>query len=147
MKNAPSTSIDAYIQAQPKELQERLAELRAAIVRAAPQATEKMSYQMPTFFLGENLVHFAAYKEHIGFYPSPTGITAFAKELKGYETSKGAIRFPLDQPLPLALVGRIVRFRVKEALARAKPAKVAASRKAKGSKAPKAARASRASSR
>jgi len=81
---------------------------------AAPDATEKISYRMPTFFLNGNLVHFAAYKQHIGFYPAPSGTERFADELKEYATSKGAIRFPLDGPLPLDLVSRIVRFRADE---------------------------------
>ncbi len=88
--------------------------LRAAIKSAAPQATEKMSYQMPTFHLNGNLVHFAAYKKHIGFYPAPSGITAYQEELKIYKTSKGAVQFPIDKPLPLDLIKKIVKFRVAE---------------------------------
>ncbi len=100
-------------------------ELRAAIKAAAPEAKEKISYQMPTFFLKGNLVHFAAYKKHIGFYPTPSGIQAFQKELSIYKGAKGSVQFPLDKPLPLELIGRIVRYRVAENLERAerKPSK------------------------
>lgn len=98
----------------PKNLQEKLTALRKTIHAAAPEAEEKISYQMPTFFFKGNLVHFAAFKNHIGFYPAPTGIMAFKKELSAYATSKGAVRFPLDKPLPLALTARIVKFRVSE---------------------------------
>jgi uncharacterized protein YdhG (YjbR/CyaY superfamily) len=93
----------------------------ATIRKVAPEAEEAISYQMPTFRLaGKNLVHFAAFKNHIGFYPVPTGIAAFKKELAAYKTSKGAVQFPLDQPLPLKLIARMVKFRVKENLAKAK---------------------------
>ncbi len=84
------------------------------IQEAAPEATETINYQMPTFVLHGNLVHFAAQKKHIGFYPTPSGIEAFQAELAGYKSSKGAVQFPLDQPLPLELIGRIVTFRVAE---------------------------------
>jgi uncharacterized protein YdhG (YjbR/CyaY superfamily) len=113
------TSIDEYIAMFPAEIQQKLQELRAAIRAAVPEAEEKISYQMPTFFLKGNLVHFAAYKNHIGFYPAPTGIEEFKEELARYEGSKGAIRFPLDQPLPLELISRIVKFRVGENLKKA----------------------------
>ena len=114
-KNQPSfNSIDEYIAAFSPEIQEKLRAMRAAIHAAAPDASEKISYQMPTFYLNGNLVHFAAFKNHIGFYPAPRGIEAFAAELARYPGSKGAIRFPLDQPLPLDLVGRIVQFRAAE---------------------------------
>jgi uncharacterized protein YdhG (YjbR/CyaY superfamily) len=120
-------SIDAYIASFPEETQALLQALRATIQAAAPEAEEKISYQMPTFFLKGNLVHFAAAKHHIGFYPAPSGIAAFKDELSIYKGSKGAVQFPLDQPLPLDLVGRIVRFRVAESLAAAE----AKARKAK----------------
>ena len=94
-------------------------ELRAAIIAAAPGAEEKISYQMPTFYLKGNLVHFAALKNHIGFYPTPSGVQAFIKETAKYASTKGAIQFPLDEPLPLKLVSKIVKFRVKENLKRA----------------------------
>ena len=115
---APST-IDEYIRQFPREVQKMLAGLRATIHRAAPDATEKISYGMPTFFHEKNLVHFAAYQRHIGFYPTPSGITKFKDELARYATSKGAIQFPIDEPLPLALVTRIVKFRVAENEAKA----------------------------
>jgi uncharacterized protein YdhG (YjbR/CyaY superfamily) len=115
---APST-IDQYIRAFPREVQKKLSDLRATIRKAAPDAVEKIVYRMPTFFQKKNLVHFAAYEHHIGFYPTPSGIAAFKDELAGYVTSKGAIQFPIDEPLPLELVTRIVKFRVAENEAKA----------------------------
>jgi uncharacterized protein YdhG (YjbR/CyaY superfamily) len=112
-------TIDEYIAAFPVEVQKKLQEMRAAIKAAAPKASEKISYQMPTFVLNGNLVHFAAFKNHLGFYPVPTGIEKFKKELSAYKTSKGAVQFPLDKPLPLALIRRIVKFRVAENLQKA----------------------------
>lgn len=109
-------SIDDYIATFPEHIQEILEELRAAIQKAAPSASETISYQIPTFTLNGNLVHFAAYKNHIGFYPTSSGILAFKKELSIYEGSKGAVRFPLDKPLPLKLISKIVKFRIKENL-------------------------------
>ncbi len=97
-----------------KAVQEKLQGMRKTIHAAAPEAEEKISYQMPTFYLKGNLVHFAAFKNHIGFYPVPSGILAFKKELSAYATSKGGVRFPLDRPLPLALIARIVKYRVAE---------------------------------
>jgi uncharacterized protein YdhG (YjbR/CyaY superfamily) len=107
-------SIDDYIKAAPDEVQGALERLRATIRSAAPGAVEKISYQMPAFFLSGNLVYFAAFKNHIGFYPTSSGIAAFKKELAAYETSKGTVRFSLDKPLPLKLIRRIVEFRVAE---------------------------------
>jgi uncharacterized protein YdhG (YjbR/CyaY superfamily) len=112
-------SIDEYIGMFPKDIQSILEELRAAIKAAAPGAKEKISYQIPTFDLKGNLVHFAAFKNHIGFYPTPSGILAFKKELSVYESAKGSVQFPLDKPLPLKLVSRIVKFRVAENLEKA----------------------------
>ena len=112
------TSIDEYIATFPKETQRILEDIRAAIKAAAPEAQEKISYQMPTFFLNGNLVHFAAFKNHIGFYPVPTGIAKFKKELSVYEQGKGSVQFPLDRPMPLDLITKIVKFRVKENLAK-----------------------------
>lgn len=109
-------SIDEYIAAFPEETQKILHELRATIKAAAPDAEEKISYQMPAFALKGNLVYFAALKNHIGFYPTSSGITAFKDELSKYESSKGAVRFPLDKPLPLKLIKKIVKFRVAENL-------------------------------
>lgn len=117
-KSAPK-NIDEYIAAFPEDVQERLQKIRAIIREAAPNATEAISYQMPTFKLEGNLVHFAAYKNHIGFYPIPTGIEKFEAELAAYKRSKGAVQFPLDQPMPYDLIGRIVTFRVQENLAKA----------------------------
>jgi len=115
-QKAGFTSIDEYIASFPADVQERLRQMRAAIREAAPEAQEKISYQMPTFFLQGNLVHFAAFKNHIGFYPAPRGIEAFKDELAAYEGAKGSVQFPLDQPLPLDLVRRIVQFRVADQL-------------------------------
>ena len=112
-------TIDEYIAGFPREVQEMLERIRKTIRAAAPDAEETISYQMPTFTLKGNLVHFAAFKRHIGFYPTPTGITKFKKELSVYEGAKGSVRFPLDKPIPFALISRIVKFRVKENLARA----------------------------
>ena len=110
------TSIDEYIATFPEDVQKILQELRATIKAAAPDAQEKISYQMPTFFLKSNLVHFAAYKNHIGFYPTPSGIEKFKSEISKYEGAKGSVQFPIDQPLPLDLIRKIVEFRVVENL-------------------------------
>ena len=112
---APQT-IDEYIASFPGDVQEILQKIRMTIHEAAPDATEKISYQMPTFYLHGNLVHFAAFKEHIGFYPVPTGIKKFEKELSVYKQGKGSVQFPLDQPMPYDLIRKIVEFRVKENL-------------------------------
>ena len=114
------TSIDEYIAGQPVGIQKKLKEIRSVIHKTAPEATEKISYGMPTFFLEGNLVHFAAFKNHIGFYPVPTGIEKFKKELSTYKTSKGSVQFPLDKPMPLELIRKIVKFRVSENLKNAK---------------------------
>ena len=107
-------SIDHYISLFPEATQEALEQVRATIKKAAPQATEDIKYAMPTFILNGNLVHFAAFKNHIGFYPAPTGIDAFKKELSAYKTGKGSIQFPLDQPMPLSLISKMVTYRVKQ---------------------------------
>jgi uncharacterized protein YdhG (YjbR/CyaY superfamily) len=112
-QNAPQF-IDEYISSFAPAIQEKLRTLRQIIHEEAPEAVEAMSYQMPTFKLHGNLVHFAAFKNHIGFYPTPTGIEAFGQELAAYQTSKGAAQFPHDLQLPLDLVRRIVRYRVEE---------------------------------
>lgn len=119
-RQASFNTIDEYIAMFPEDIQTKLESLRATIRASAPEAEEKISYQMPTFYLKGNLVHFAALKNHIGFYPTSSGIAAFQDELSGYEGTKGAVRFPMDQPLPMDLIGRIVKFRVAENLARAK---------------------------
>lgn len=107
-------NIDEYIAAFPQDIQEILQKIRATIREAAPQARETISYQMPTFTLKGNLVHFAAFKRHIGFFPTPSGVEQFKDELTGYKTSKGTIQFPLGQPIPYDLIRRIVLFRVQE---------------------------------
>ncbi|HSC37145.1 MAG TPA: DUF1801 domain-containing protein [Chitinophagaceae bacterium] len=117
---APAKNIDAYIAGFPEDIQQKLEKMRATIKKAAPKAGEAIKYAMPTFTLEGNLVHFAAFKNHIGLYPGAAGIEAFKKELAAYETSKGAIRFPLDKPLPLALVSQIVKYRVMVTLEKAK---------------------------
>ncbi len=114
-------SIDEYIATFPEATQKILQAIRETIHAAAPDATEKISYQMPTFFLNGNLVHFAAFKKHIGFYPAPRGLEAFKAELAGYAGAKGSVQFPIDQPMPLDLISRIVQFRAAEN--RAKPAR------------------------
>jgi uncharacterized protein YdhG (YjbR/CyaY superfamily) len=111
--------IDEYIAGFPQDVQEILEEIRKTIRKAAPDAEEAIKYQIPTFTLQGNLVHFAAFKKHIGFYPAPTGIEKFKAELSVYESAKGSVQFPLDQPIPLDLISRIVRFRVEENLGRA----------------------------
>ena len=108
------STIDEYIATFPADIQKKLEDMRATIKAAAPQATEKISYQMPTFFLNGNLVHFAAFKGHIGFYPAPRGIEQFKDELANYKGAKGSVQFPLNKPLPLELVSRIVKFRAEE---------------------------------
>jgi uncharacterized protein YdhG (YjbR/CyaY superfamily) len=119
-KSAAPQNIDEYIAGFPDDIQEILQKIRVTIHKAAPAAEETINYQMPTFTLKGNLVHFAAFKQHIGFYPTPTGIEKFQKELAVYQGAKGSVRFPLDQPIPYGLITRIVKFRVKENLARAK---------------------------
>jgi len=112
-------SIDEYISKFAPEVQEILKTLRKVIKEAAPEAEEKISYQMPTFALHGNLVHFAAHKNHIGFYPAPSGINAFKDELSEYKGAKGSVQFPLDKPLPYELIIRIVKYRVAENLKQA----------------------------
>ena len=114
MEKTGFTSIDEYIATFPADIQQILQEIRATIHAAAPEATEKISYQMPTFYLNGNLVHFAAFKNHIGFYPTPTGVDAFAQDLAKFKGAKGSVQFPLDQPMPLDLITRIVEYRVAE---------------------------------
>jgi uncharacterized protein YdhG (YjbR/CyaY superfamily) len=106
-------TIDEYIASFPKDIQQILQEIRQTIHKAAPKAEEAISYQIPTFKLHGNLVHFAAWKNHIGFYPTPSGAKEFEKELSKYYKSKGTAQFPLDQPMPLQLISKIVKYRVK----------------------------------
>ena len=109
-------TIDEYINSFPKDVQDILEMLKQTISELAPEAKETISYQIPTFKLNGNLVHFAAYKKHIGFYPTPSGIEAFKEELSEYEVSKGGVKFPLDKPMPFDLVSKIVKYRIKENL-------------------------------
>jgi uncharacterized protein YdhG (YjbR/CyaY superfamily) len=118
-RKAGFVSIDDYIATFPGETQKILQRLRATIKAAAPEAEEKISYQIPTFALNGNLVHFAAFKNHIGFYPTPSGTQAFKHELSIYEASKGSVKFPITKPLPMALIRKIVKFRVAENLQKA----------------------------
>ncbi|MVN20667.1 iron chaperone [Mucilaginibacter arboris] len=111
--------IGSYIESFPKDVQEILEQLRLTIRKAAPDAKETISYGMPAFKLNGSLVYFAAYKNHIGFYPTASGIKAFQQEISVYKNSKGAIQFPIDQPLPLDLITKIVKFRVNENLEKA----------------------------
>lgn len=116
---SPAT-IDEYIAGFPPDAQAILQKIRAIVREAAPEATEAIKYAMPTFVLNGNLVHFAAFKHHIGFYPVPSGIEKFKKELSAYKGAKGSVQFPLDEPMPYALIEKIVKFRVKENKAKSK---------------------------
>lgn len=116
-KGSPG-SIDEYIAGFPRDVQEILQQVRTTIKKAAPDAEEAIKYRMPTFVLNGNLVHFAAFKNHMGFYPTPSGIEAFKDELSPYESAKGSVQFPLAKPMPLRLIEKIVKFRVKEARSR-----------------------------
>ncbi len=110
----PVSTIDDYIAEFPPEIQDILQKIRITIKSAAPDAEEKISYQMPTFVLYGNLVHFAAFKNHIGFYPTPSGVDGFKDELVEYVSAKGSIQFPLSSPIPYDLISRIVTYRVAE---------------------------------
>ncbi|MDR2966438.1 MAG: DUF1801 domain-containing protein [Methanobacteriaceae archaeon] len=107
-------TIEEYISEFPKDIQEKLRNIRKTIQELAPEASEKISYGIPTFYLNGNLVHFAAFKNHIGFYPTSSGIKNFKDELLEYKTSKGTIQFPFDKKMPYALIKEIVKFRVNE---------------------------------
>ena len=114
MKRSVPKNIDQYIAGFPPEIQAILQKIRQTIRKAAPAADESINYQIPTFRLNGNLVHFAGFKTHIGFYPTPSGIEKFKKELSAYKGAKGSVQFPLDKPIPYGLISRIVKFRVKE---------------------------------
>jgi uncharacterized protein YdhG (YjbR/CyaY superfamily) len=118
-KQTPPKNIDDYIAGFPAEVQEILEKIRTTIRKAAPDAKETINYGIPTFTLNGNLVHFAGFRGHIGFYPTPSGIEKFKEELSVYEGAKGSVQFPLDKPMPLGLIRKIVKFRVQENLKRA----------------------------
>ena len=108
-------SIDEYIAGFPSDVQEILKQIRTTIKKVAPDAEEAIKYQIPTFVLNGNLVHFAAFKNHIGFYPTPSGVEAFKDELSRYQSAKGSVQFPIGEPIPFGLIEKMVKFRVKEA--------------------------------
>jgi uncharacterized protein YdhG (YjbR/CyaY superfamily) len=125
METSPAApkDIDGYIAGFPENVRRILEELRMTIREAAPEAEEAIKYRMPTFTLNGNLVHFAAFKKHIGFYPAPRGIEEFKDELSAYKGAKGSVQFPLDRPIPFELISRIVKFRVRNQLERARSPK------------------------
>lgn len=118
-KKSPPNGIDEHIAKFPEDIQAILEKVRETIQKAAPDAQETINYGIPTFTLEGNLVHFAGFKSHIGFYPTPSGIEKFKAELSKYEGAKGSVKFPLDKPIPYTLISKIVKFRVKENLERA----------------------------
>jgi uncharacterized protein YdhG (YjbR/CyaY superfamily) len=122
-KASPSSGIDPYIAGFPQDVQEILQHIRGIIREVAPDAEEAIKYQIPTFVLHGNLVHFAAFKKHIGFYPTPSGIQQFKDDLSAYPNAKGSVQFPLGKPIPFDLIRRIVEFRVAEARQKAADAK------------------------
>ncbi|GAB2528936.1 iron chaperone [Spirosoma aerophilum] len=119
MNTNTTTDIDTYIAAFPLETQELLQQVRQTVRGVAPDAEEAISYGIPTLKLNGNLVHFAAFKNHIGFYPAPQGLDAFKDELSQYKGAKGSVQFPIDQPLPLELIAKITQFRLAQNLAKA----------------------------
>jgi uncharacterized protein YdhG (YjbR/CyaY superfamily) len=120
MTPVKTNDIDRYIAAYPREMQVLLQQMRETILKAAPKAEETISYRMPYYKFQGRLLYFAGHKHHIGFYPTGSGITAFKKELSAYKGAKGSVQFPLDQPLPVSLIRKIVKFRVQENLERAR---------------------------
>ncbi len=118
MQKNTTKSIDIYISTFPDDVQVLLKSIRETVHKAAPDAEETIKYGIPTFVFHGNLVHFGGYKNHIGFYPAPSGIEAFKKELSQYKSAKGSVQLPIDKPLPLSLIAKIVTFRVKENLSR-----------------------------
>ncbi len=120
MRNIHAKNIDEYIACFPEQTQYLLDKIRMTIKKAAPAAEETISYAIPTFTLKGNLVHFAGYNNHIGFYPGAAGVAAFSKEISVYKWAKGSVQFPIDKPLPLGLITKIVKFRVKQNLEKAK---------------------------
>lgn len=114
IKKIKPTGIEEYIDAAPIDTQKKLHQLHACIRKAAPGAVESLKWRMPAYSYQKILVTFAVFKQHIGFYPMPSAIKAFAKDLSKYKTASGSVQFPLDKPLPLSLISKIVKFRVKE---------------------------------
>ena len=125
-------TMDEYINSFPEDVRRILTELRQTIREVAPDAEETINYQIPTFILNGNLVHFAAFENHIGFYPAPSGMEAFKKELSGYKSAKGSVQFPIDEPLPLPLIRKIVEYRVKENLEKKQKKKSSGKKSQKG---------------
>lgn len=123
IKSEKPNNIDQYISGFDPDVREKLEQIRATIQKAAPGATEAIKYAMPTFVLNGNLIHFAAFKHHIGIYPAPVAIKEFEKDFAPYKTSKGAVQLPLDKPIPLSLIAKITKFRVKQAMEVVKPIK------------------------
>ena len=119
MKAKQPTTIDEYIAGFPKDVQERMQKVRAAIKKAAPDAEEAIKYQIPTFVLNGNLIHFGGYQNHIGLYPGSRPVEEFKDELSQYEVSKGTVRFPLDKPLPMGVITKLTKFCVKRNLEKA----------------------------
>ena len=115
-KETQPNTVDEYIAQFPEDVQQLLAKIRALIKETAPEATERMAYGMPGYYLNGPLVYFAGFKHHIGFYPIPSGVEAFKQELSAYKSAKGSVQFPLDKPLPYDLIGRIVKYRLAENL-------------------------------
>jgi len=116
MKSATPKNIDEYVAGFPRDVQQTLQKIRRIIREAAPDAAETIKYRMPTFVLHGNLVHFAGFEKHVGFYPTPSAIEAFSGELAGYESAKGSVQFPLNRSVPFTLIKKMVEFRVKETL-------------------------------
>jgi uncharacterized protein YdhG (YjbR/CyaY superfamily) len=121
--DSTTTDVDDFIARYPADVQEVLQKIRGIIREAAPEAQEKINYGIPTFTLNGNLVHYSAFKDHIGFYPTPGAIEKFRKELSKYKGAKGSVQFPLDQPIPYELIRKITEFRVREQMAKAKKKK------------------------
>lgn len=119
----PKENIDEYIAGFPEDVQQKLQQVRETIKAAAPDAEEAIKYAIPTFVLNGNLVHFGGFKNHIGFYPAPQGLEEFKEELSGYKGAKGSVQFPLDEPMPLDLITKIVKFRVQKNMEKEKKKK------------------------
>lgn len=129
MKAETAQSVDDYISTFPPEVQTRLHKLREIVKAEAPEAVETIKYRIPTFVLQGNLLHFAGYANHIGFYPTPSVLQAFAKEIRSYKNAKGSVQFPLDEAMPYGLIKRMVRFRVRDVMEKAKVKRTKTTRK------------------